>query len=1245
MRAGRHAMVVPRLSASQVEPSSPQPSVDRLSVTFAIDERNGEDNAAESSSQPPPSSDFDFNHHHPPRRRATLDAALIKRPSPDMQRLHSYHGSEEAGGEEDDYSASACAIIQRRNSSRRHSRRKRRPSSPFSPDAETALRRRSSVFTTSSGDTAISMEDAGATNLIEDQIFENVKLHKEVLHGVKQQPWPLRKKLKLVRQAKAYVSKHEGKLQERLAQTRSTRDAIARASILLNKKWQYFKRELINFKTVLVPWERRIKQIESQFGSAVASYFIFLRWLFWVNIVISVVLMTFVAIPELLATVQNATDDAGERKTMLPEEQVKANHFLTLWEFEGNLKYSPFFYGWYSNKHTYKAYKLPLAYFVVNLVVYTYSFVAILRKMAENSRMSKLSEKEDECVFSWKLFTGWDFMIGNDETAHNRIGSIVLGLKEALLEESEKHRDERNWKVISIRIFVNLLVIAMLVLSAWAVVEVVDRSEDVRAANSSWWRQNEITIVMTLITYSFPFVFEVLGIIESYHPRKQLRLQLGRIMILNLLNMYSLIYALFKKINSSDEKLQSLKPKESITKFMCFNVPVSCGEPSTLQTVLSLTAMSLIISSNFSTNNAAKIFHSPPQLLTAAETTKYTLLMDNNIFNASQDQIPLGPFDVNSIFSDWSIFREEDRNDTIDPFMFEMNNFTESTISFSSPSNSLSTDFMDNSRTTATVDSMDNLSITTSTDNSINSDDVPSVWNPVTQIDDNDIVIEGIPNIDDNDIGVHVVNDDYPHENFGDYGFLELDYNETSDVPGVQSLNTEKITDPTSPSTPYTVNANSCQGVGKIVGCYQRICENRTIKLDNVSVSTKTLDLKTRRLLRGLCWETMFGQEIAKLTMMDLAITILSTMAIDFFRALFVRYVNSCWCWDLEKKFPQYGDFKIAENILHLVNNQGMVWMGSFFSPGLIVLNVIKLVILMYLRSWTVLTCNVPHEIVFRASRSNNFYLALLLTMLFLCVLPVGYAIVWVEPSWHCGPFSGNERIYYLATRSLKNALPKYVHDYKVLEYIASPGIVIPLIVLMTLIIYYMVSLTNSLRESNNDLKVQLRQERTEERRKMFKIAERRLENDTPFARWKKILPASKSVDAATNKGNVSYKDLILTNRVAMEEKVQKRRSAGSENSDVTEGEQESLPNDQVPTSSKNVDNEVAAVINDHRKNSWRATRLKEKSESPVESIEGVSTGAIPKIQISLEETNGEKVELDIEDIIRRLSTNSDEHL
>lgn len=76
--------------------------------------------------------------------------------------------------------------------------------------------------------------------------------------------------------------------------------------------------------------------------------------------------------------------------------------------------------------------------------------------MAENSRMSKLSEKEDECIFSWKLFTGWDFMIGNAETAHNRIASVILGFKEALLEEAEKKKNLRKCDSIKLIKIINI---------------------------------------------------------------------------------------------------------------------------------------------------------------------------------------------------------------------------------------------------------------------------------------------------------------------------------------------------------------------------------------------------------------------------------------------------------------------------------------------------------------------------------------------------------------------------------------------------------------------------------------------------------------------------------------------------------------------------------------------------------------------------------------------------------------------
>ncbi|XP_035790961.1 transmembrane channel-like protein 1 [Anopheles albimanus] len=775
--------------------------------------------------------------------------------------LGDHHQPVDTDDDDEDYSASLNAIIQRKASVKKKRGHKggRRTSSPISqmmgyPPAGSAMdgtgaggpggRRRSSAYTTSSVETGLTLpEDSigrgeersgGGGGQRQDKLFETIRLHKEVLQTVKLQPISMKRKLRLVQQAKSYITRHEGALQEHFT-SRTARSLLAQFSIFLNTKWQQLLRELANLATYLIPWESRIKEIESRFGSVVASYFTFLRWLFSVNIVISVLLVVFIMVPEeIYINADKAKCDI--RKTMSPQERALTRNFSTIWEFEGPLKYSILFYGYYStfSGATAWGYNLPLAYFFTGLVVYIYSFVATLKKMAENSRMSKLSSKDDEYVFSWKLFTGWDYMIGHLETAQNRMASIILGFKEALLEEAEKKKDTQNWKIILLRILVNLLILGLLVISAYEVILVVKRSMDIKDTDS-WWRRNETTVVMSLISFFFPMIFEALGMMEYYHPRKQLRIQLARIMVLNMLNLYSLIFALFDKIAHMTDELRRIRPAN-------FTAAGRCFVPET--------------------------------------NAKWAMAFDGG--------------------------------------------------------------------------------------------------------------------------GLEAKNDSKYH------------------------------------------NAD----------------------------------------IRSLCWETMFGQELAKLTVMDLLVTIISTLILDFVRALFVRYMNNCWCWDLEKKFPKYGDFKIAENILHLVNNQGMVWMGMFFSPGLAVLNIVKLVIILYLRSWTVLTCNVPHEVVFRASRSNNFYFALLLTMLFLCVLPVSYAIVFLEPSWHCGPFSTSNRIYHLLTDATDEIIPPVIT-----KYIVSPAAIIPLLVLLILIIYYLISLTGSLREANQDLKLQLRKERTEERRKMFKIA------------------------------------------------------------------------------------------------------------------------------------------------------------
>ncbi|KAF7284667.1 hypothetical protein GWI33_021851 [Rhynchophorus ferrugineus] len=1137
LESGKPKMLSPDFRMTQKETVSPEASADRLSVTFAEESLTSTNSRMQQE-----------------------------------QNQRSDIVSEPVDSDEEDYSVSVNAIIQRRASTKRSMKRNRRASSPFTPETPLPERRRSSVFTTSSGDTAITVDENQINEVTQDEIFENIKLHKEVLSNVKMQPWNMRKKLKLVLQAKAYIKKHEGQLQERLAQSHSTKDMLARYNIVLIKKWQKWKRELTNISMWFIPWELKIKEIESHFGSVVASYFIFLRWLFWVNIVIAVVIISFVTIPEIITADPEAVK---ERKFVLPEEKYNSTNFLTLWDFEGVFKYSPLFYGWYTNRdyndsaalnsidkknNQSHGYRLPFAYFVTGLVVYAYSFFATLRKMAENSRMSKLSEKDDECIFSWKLFTAWDYMIGNAETAHNRVASIITGFKEALLEETEKKRESRNWKVICFRVLVNTLVAGLLSFSAFAVIIVVKRSTE-SDANTTVWRRNEITVVMSSITILFPMLFEVLGFLEQYHPRKQLRLQLARIMVLNLLNLYSLIFALFDKITDMTILLQQFKTnltKNQTTDMIVYNVPVV---NDLLSTVDNLTIHCLCPNTNIAASNplvSLDMVSSVAENLSALVLPKLRDIADT-IYNTTTN-----------VASSYLNFTDAD-NFTSSTYGYNEDNatFIYTGSMYSNCSNC--TDYnstLVNTTMDFSIDDlkylfMDYLLYILSPFKYVNVTDFDVSSYNITNASyyvENSTFINNTSNYTDYEYFkttlLPIFNNTWPDEDERFDNQLTTVFEEVSTtletvygtVPSSTTAETDTIEEFLNETDSYY-----CQ-----IHCKNLVDIKTKENEPTTTLSTNLVDLENKKALnysmsaklRSLCWETMFGQELIKLTVMDLIMTGMSTLAMDFVRGIFVRVMNRCWCWDLEKRFPQYGDFKVAENILHLVNNQGMVWMGMFFSPGLVVLNVFKLYVMMYLRAWAVLTCNVPHEIIFRASRSNNFYYALLLMMLFLCVLPVGYAIVWIEPSWHCGPFSGYERIFHIFTKTIRANVPQSMH--RALDYIASPGIVIPLLLLLVLIIYYLVSLTGALREANNDLKIQLRRERTEERRKMFQMVDRRRRcgsgesNDqTPFSRWKKLignLPNTRSCDETPRQESdefaVSQKDEDEEEKIESKSKV-----------------------------------------------------------------------------------------------------------
>ncbi|XP_037387378.1 transmembrane channel-like protein 2-B [Pygocentrus nattereri] len=668
-----------------------------------------------------------------------------------------------------------------------------------------------------------SSDESDAESLSEGEMArlkEEVEEKKKLIATLRNKPWRMKRRLQNLKEAQGFVEKFEGALGKGKGRK------LYAFKVMMAKKLIKFNRDFENFKTACIPWERKIKEVESHFGSSVASYFIFLRWMYGLNLVLFGFMFGLVIIPEVL---MGLPQGSIPRKTVPRDEQDTAMDFSVLSEFGGYFRYSVIFYGYYNNQNTigFLKFRLPLSYFLVGIGIFGYSLMVVIRTMARNANEGGDGADESEFTFCWKLFTSWDYLIGNPETADNKYASITTSFKESIVDEQENQKDENIHLRRFLRVLANVLITCSLGGSGYLIYFVVKRSQDYAKMDSSqlsWYQKNEVEFVMSLLGLVCPPLFETIAELEDYHPRIALKWQLARIFALFLGNLYTFLFALIDDVN---EKLE----KEKVIK-----------------------------------------------------------------------------------------------NETI----WALNQY---------------------------------------------------------------------------------------------YANYTLYHNVTQNIP-----------------LPEIAPAD---------------------------------------VIRGPCWETEVGIEFVKLTVSDIEVTYLTILIGDFMRALIVRFLNYCWCWDLEAGFPSYGEFDISGNVLGLIFNQGMIWMGTFYAPGLMGINILRLVSSMYLQCWAVMSSNVPHERVFKASRSNNFYMGILLLVLFLSLMPVVYTMMTMSPSFDCGPFSGREKMYDVVIETIQN-LPPFMAN--IFTYASNPGLIISIVLLMVLAIYYLNTVSKAYQKANMDLKRKIQMQRDEEK-------------------------------------------------------------------------------------------------------------------------------------------------------------------
>uniref|UniRef100_A0A673M3E4 Transmembrane channel-like 2b n=1 Tax=Sinocyclocheilus rhinocerous TaxID=307959 RepID=A0A673M3E4_9TELE len=338
-----------------------------------------------------------------------------------------------------------------------------------------------------------------------------------------------------VREAQAFVEKFEGALGKGKGRR------LCAFKVIMTKKLVKFNRDFENFKTACIPWESRIKEVESHFGSSVASYFIFLRWMYGLNLVLFGFMFGLVVIPEVLMGMPYGSI---ARKTVPREEQDSAMDFSVLFEFGGYCKYSIMFYGYYTEKKfsfiqlKKIRFRLPLSYLLVGVGIFGYSLMVVIRTMASNTNEGGDGAEEGAFTFCWKLFTSWDYLIGNPETADNKFASTTTSFKESIVYEQENLKDENIHLRRFLRVIANVLILCCLGGSRYLIYYVVKRSQEF------------VEIVMSLLGLVCPPLFEVITELEDYHPRIALKWQLARIFALFLGNLYTFLFALFDEDNA-----------------------------------------------------------------------------------------------------------------------------------------------------------------------------------------------------------------------------------------------------------------------------------------------------------------------------------------------------------------------------------------------------------------------------------------------------------------------------------------------------------------------------------------------------------------------------------------------------------------------------------------------------------------------------------------------------------------------
>ncbi|XP_056227612.1 transmembrane channel-like protein 7 [Seriola aureovittata] len=294
----------------------------------------------------------------------------------------------------------------------------------------------------------------------------------------------------------------------------------------------------------LLLWQHTLHTIEGRFGVGVKAYFVFLRYLIYLNLINCAFIWGFILGP---------TTFYGRSNSSEPLKFGGNDSFLDFFLGSGYLDRSPVFFGFYTRGSlNMPCLNTPLMYFAGIITIFFLSLILVVRRTTVGYKHTWMLGKRYSMNVSYKIFCGWDFNIQDPDAATLKQSFNRNDLKLFLEEQSFSLRESQRTlgqrvRLYLLRFILNVLVLSLLGGSFCLIYFATKTSLNDRGQYGlvSLFLQYLPPITITSLNLVFPHIFHKISSFEDYSFTTQVNATLVRSIFLKLASLGIYLFFLF----------------------------------------------------------------------------------------------------------------------------------------------------------------------------------------------------------------------------------------------------------------------------------------------------------------------------------------------------------------------------------------------------------------------------------------------------------------------------------------------------------------------------------------------------------------------------------------------------------------------------------------------------------------------------------------------------------------------------